>query len=126
MIFLNDDHAEKWADAVQRTGSLMEDDNVKGDFAASLFIITGIPWLYGRVMKHLHDGWIDFEPMLSMGLSSGEKTLVSLAGNLYNGGFFEDLSPYDIVAYCDSQMVKLAAAAIQMRARSVNINTVYD
>ena len=41
MIFLNDDHAEKWADAVQRTGSLMEDDNVKGDFAASLFIITG-------------------------------------------------------------------------------------
>lgn len=124
--FRNDDHAEQWAEAVEQAGALRDDDTVKADFAASLYIITGIPGLYGRVKQHIHRDWIDFEPMLEMGLSSGERLLVALAGNLYNGGFFRPHTPLDIIESCDAGMVELAVTALYIRRQTVNINTVFD
>ena len=88
MIFMDNDHAQRWAAAIQTAGAVRDDDTVKGDFGASLYILTGLPSVYDRVEKHIHHSYIDFEPMLHMGLSTGETILVALAGNLYNGGFF--------------------------------------
>ena len=53
MIFLNDTHAEKWAEAIERAGAHRDDDTVNSYFGASLFIITGIPGLYDRVKHHV-------------------------------------------------------------------------
>lgn len=126
MIFLNDTHAEKWAEAVEQAGALRDDDTVNSYFGASLFIITGIPGLYDRVKHHIYANWIDFKPMLDMGLSSGERVLVALAGNFYNGGFFGDYSPSDIVDTCDSSMTELAAKALWLRKQRIDVNTVYE
>ena len=126
MKFRNQEHIELWAEAVHQTGALKDDDTVKADYAATLYIITGIPGLYTRVKRHIHEGWIDFEPMLEMGLSSGERLLVSLAGNLYNGGFFRPNTPIDIIESCDRGMVELAATALLIRGQTVNINTAFD
>ena len=127
MMFLNEEHKEEWAAAIEKAGALTDYDTVKGDFAASLFIITGIPGLYRRAEKHVHDGWLDILAMVDgLGLSTGERILVGLAGNLYNGGFGDLCHPMDIIAYCDGEMVELATRAIRMRKQSVNINTIFE
>lgn len=126
MIFTDDTHAEQWADAIDRAGAHRDDDTVNSDFGASLFIITGIPGLYSRVKHHIHTGYIDFEAILKNGLSTGEAILVSLSGNLYNGGFFYRYTPYDIVAQCDAGMTELAAKALWLRKQRIDINTIFD
>lgn len=126
MIFRDDSHAEQWAEAIDRTGAHRNDDTVKSDFGASLYIITGIPGLYERAKWYIHEGWIDFERMLLMGLSTGESILVSLAGNLYNGRFFDRYTPYDIIARCDADMVDLATKALWLRKQRINVNKVFD
>ena len=126
MIFNSSDHAERFGAAVQTAGAVRDDDSIKGDFGASLYILTGIPSAYKRVAQHVHPGYIDFEPMFHMGLSAGETVLVALAGNLYNGGFFGGYTPQDIVSYCDEEGVTLATKAILLRKAALNINTIFD
>ena len=74
----------------------------------------------------IHPNWIDFEALLQMGLSSGESVLVALAGNFYNGGFFNEYTPSDIVNYCDAGMTELAAKALWLRKQRINVNTIFD
>lgn len=126
MIFRSDKHAEQWAEAIDRAGAVNQDDTVSAYFGASIYILTGIPFLYDRVKKHIHRDYIDFEAVLNSGISSGERILVALAGNLYNGGFFDNYTPWDIVCNLDAGMVELAATAIWLRKRRIDINTIYD
>lgn len=126
MIFRDSDHAERFGAAIQTAGAVRDDDTIKADFGASLYILTGLPSVYKRVAQHIHPGYIDFEPMFHMGLSSGETVLVALAGNLYNGGFFGGYTPQDIVSYCDTDGVELAARALALRKQRLDINTIYD
>ena len=126
MIFRDDTHAERWAEAIDQAGAHRGDDTVNSDFGASLFIITGIPFFYERFKHHIHTGYIDFEAILKNGLSTGEAILVSLAGNLYNGGFFDRYTPSDIVSYCDEDMTELAARAIWLRGQRIDVNTIFE
>lgn len=126
MIFKDGDHAQRFAAAIQTARAVRDDDTIKGDYGASLYILTGLPSVYSRAQQHIHPGYIDYEPMLNMGLSTGETILVSLAGNLYNGGFFDRYTPQDIVSYCDTDGVALAARALTLRKQRLDINTVFD
>lgn len=126
MIFINSDHAERFGAAIQTAGAVRGDDTIKGDFGASLFILTGLPYVYRRVKQHVHPSYIDFEPMLHMGLSTGETILVALAGNLYNGGFFDRFTPQDIVNHCDTDGVLLAARGLSLRKQRLDINTIFN
>lgn len=126
MIFTNERHAEEWAEAIDLAGAHRDDDTVNAYFGASLFLIAGIPGLYSKVKQHIHNGWLDIEPMLHMGLSCGERILVSLAGNLYNHGFFEDYTPIDIIAHCDAGMLDLAARAMMLRKQTIDVNTIFN
>lgn len=126
MIFKDNKHAQQWEEAVSAAGAVRDDGTIKGDFGASLYILTGLPGVYSRAQQHIHPGYIDFEPMFHMGLSAGETVLVALAGNLYNGGFFGGYTPQDIVSYCDTDGVELAARALALRKQRLDINTIYD
>lgn len=126
MIFRSDKHAEQWAETIDRAGAVNQDDTVSAYFGASIYILTGIPFLYDRVKKHIHRDYIDFEAVLNSGISSGERILVALAGNLYNGGFFDNYTPWDIACGLDTGMVELAATAIWLRKQRIDINTIYD
>ena len=126
MIFRSDKHAEQWAEAIDRAGAVNQDDTVSAYFGASIYILTGIPFLYDRVKKHIHRDYIDFEAVLNSGISSGERILVALAGNLYNGGCFDNYTPWDIACGLDTGMVELAATAIWLRKQRIDINTIYD
>lgn len=126
MIFRSDKHAEQWAEAIDRAGAVNQDDTVSAYFGASVYILTGIPFLYDRIKKHIHRDYIDFEAILDNGISSGERILVALAGNLYNGGFFDNYTPLDIACGLDTGMVELAVTAIWLRKQRIDINTIYD
>lgn len=126
MIFMNNEHAARWRSALETAKAVTSDGTVNVDFGASLYILTGLPSVYKRVEQHVHHGYIDFEPMLNMGLSTGETILVALAGNLYNGGFFDRYTPEDIVSFCDTDGVALAARALTLRKQRLDINTVFD
>ena len=122
MIFKDNDHAQRWEEAVGTAEAIRNDGTIKGDFGASLYyILAGLPSVYDRAQQHIHPGYIDFEPMFHMGLSSGETVLVALAGNLYNGGFFGGYTPQDIVSYCDTHGVMLATQALLLRKRKLVI-----
>ena len=122
MFFFGHEHKKRWKEAVQSAGGVITDGTIKGDFGASLYILTGMPDVYSMVEKHIHRGYIDFDAMLHMGLSSGETVLVCLAGNLYNGGFFEGYTPADIIEKCDVESIALAVRAIMIRSQRFNIN----
>lgn len=126
MIFRSDKHAEQWAEAIDRAGAVNQDYTVNTYFGASIYILTGIPFLYDRIKKHVHRDYIDFEAILDSGISFGERILVALAGNLYNGGFFDNYTPWDIACGLDTGMVELAATAIWLRKQRIDINTIYD
>lgn len=121
MLIIKEEHAKKWKEAIIYAGAVGADGTVDADFGASLYIITGIPSLYERVKRHIRGGYIDFDKILNAGLSSGERTLVALAGNLYNGGFSELCSPHKIVSSCDKNMVELAAGAILLRSDRIEL-----
>lgn len=123
ILFKNAEHKERWVEAVKLAECVRSDKGVIKYFSSSLFIITGIPELYERIKQHIHCGWIDFDAILDNRLSKGEKILVSLAGNLYNGGFFEEYMPSDIIAYCDEGMVELATKAILARKVGSMLNS---
>ena len=126
MIIIDKGHAERLESALHAAGAIRDNGTVNVDFGASLYILTGLPSVYDRAQQHIHPGYIDFEPMFHMGLSSGETVLVALAGNLYNGGFFGGYTPQDIVSYCDTDGVALAARALALRKQRLDINTIYD
>ena len=126
MIFMNSEHAQRWNEAVGTAGAIRDDGSINADFGASLYILTGITSAYSRIWPHIHCGYIDFELILNSGLSAGETILVALAGNLYNGGFFNRYTPEDIVNLCDVDSVSLAARALCLRKQRLNIDTIFS
>lgn len=118
-------HKELFANALNKAEAINPNGKLKADFAASLYIITGIPDMYERVKEHIHSGYIDFESMFEVPFSTGENIMLALAGNLYNGGFFNDYTPWSIIATCDRDTTQLAAEAISIRNQSWNINEIY-
>lgn len=64
--------------------------------------------------------------MLEMNLSSGERLIVELAGNFYNGGFFDGYKPSDIIEKLDADTVELVARAFVLRRQRIDVNTIFD
>lgn len=116
MFYSDDNHPARLREALALTGAVKADGRIASDFGASLYLLTGLPSVYGRARKFMGRGYIDFGSLLAqLALSSGEEILVSLAGNLYNGSFFAGYTPLDIISACDSDTVQLACAALLLR-----------
>ena len=126
MIIIDSSHAERLESALHMAGAIRDNGTVNTDFGASLYILTGLPSVYSRIWPHIHCGYIDFEPMLNAGLSTGEHILVALAGNLYNGSYFDRFTPIDIVSYCDADGVELATQALRLRKQRLDIGIVRE
>ena len=122
MDFISAKHKLDWAEALQAARAVRQDGSIKADFGASLYILTGLPDVYERAKSAIEPGMIDFYKILEKGLSKGERILVSLAGNLYNGGFFAEYTPLDLVASLDADRLALAVAALALRKKNLNIS----
>ncbi len=120
MFYSDENHEARFREALALTGAIKEDGHIEAYFGASLYLLTGLPYVYGRAKKFLGAGYIDFGSMLAqLALSSGEEIAVSLAGNLYNGSFFAGYTPLDIISTCDGPTVQLACSALLFRKSRV-------
>ena len=89
----------------------------EGGLRASLYILTGLPGVYDRAQQHIHPGYIDFEPMFHMGLLLlARPSLWRWPGTFTTVDSSGGYTPQDIVSYCDTDGVALAARALLLRS----------
>lgn len=123
MFYSDENHQKRLREAFALTGAVKADGHVDSDFCASLYLLAGMPSVYSRAKRFLSRGCIDFPEMLDgLGFSAGETILVSLAGNLFNGGFFDRYTPVDIIGYCDCDTVQLVCSALMLRKSRLKIS----
>jgi hypothetical protein len=122
MNFVNEQHKERFKEALRLSGAVGKNGNIDGDFGASLFLLAGLDWVYPRIKRFITKGQLDFEGMLGLGLSSGESMAVEFAGNLYNGRFFVDYTPLDLIVRADDEVFSLVMAAFVLRRQKLHVS----
>lgn len=129
-IFTDREHALKWAELVDITGAVESDRNkVNPSFGTSPYLLTAIVSLRDDLKGYVFNGWIDFERLMDdkmKRLSSGEKVVVLLAGNLYNEAY--NYNPSDIINKCDGTLIQVSLVAIELRANRIEmkLSTVFE
>lgn len=118
-LFLNQRHIDAFKEALEMSDAVLKGGIIDPALCASLYIITGIEGMWERAKEFVIPGWIDFDQLLRMPVSSGERVMLELAGNLDCGRYFERYTPSSIITKCDIRMVDLAVVAIWMRSRIV-------
>lgn len=122
MLYMKSGHLNKLLEALNRTNAIKENGRIDSYYGASLYLLTGLEYAWPRLKKHVHPGYIDFEPMLNSGLSSGEAIIVRLAGNFYNGGFWNGMTPFDVMNTLDAGMFDMAMTATMLRKRKLTVD----
>jgi hypothetical protein len=123
MNFVNEQHKTHFEEALGLAGAVDNAGHISAYFGASLFLLSGLEYVYPRIRRFISKGQIDFEPMLGLGLSSDENMAVEFAGNLYNGHFFKGYSPIDLVADLDTEFFSLVVSALILRKQNLNISS---
>lgn len=107
-MFINEEHMKRFYEEV---GSPVK----ARSYGIAMFILTGMPSLYPRVTPYVDKEahWIDFREMTArVQMSNGERHLVDLAWNIYNGGIAVEI--FDIMNGCSPTLIKLAMYAINI------------
>lgn len=113
--FLSPEHMAYFISALEQTDKVRSDGRIDAYYGASLFLLTGLEYAWPRLRKYVSVDCIDHGAMLDeVCLSRGEVLIVRLAGNLYNGGFWQD-SPWDLVAETDEECFALALEGLRLR-----------
>nr|DAL85280.1 MAG TPA: Protein of unknown function (DUF2538) [Caudoviricetes sp.] len=115
MFYIDDGHRARFEDALRASGALKTDGKISAYYGASLYLLTGLTGAWPRLSQYVELGCIDFPEILdNVVLSSGERLIVQLAGNFYNGGFWE-ASPLDLVGELDVESFALCLEALRAR-----------
>lgn len=113
--FLSPEHKSDYIDALEITGAVGPDNGISSYFGASLYLLTGLRGAWSRLKRYIGCSFIDHGAALDdLRLSRGEVLIVRLAGNLYNGGFWED-SPWDLISELDAETFGLSLEALRLR-----------
>lgn len=115
-MFLSDKHIQNFCEAVSLIPDAIADKGTRrlsSYYGASLFLLAGLDaW---PQLRRFCTGYIDIGGMLNeLSLSSGEALVVRLAGNLYNGGFWNG-TPLDLVCELDGKYSELCLNALHLR-----------
>ncbi len=83
--WMYDGHREAMKQAVAETPAIKA-GRLDREYAAALYLLTGMEYVWPRLKQYANRDGIDHEGMLDEPLSCGERLIVGLAGNLFNGG----------------------------------------
>ena len=109
-------HFTRWEAAVNQT-----ELPARRHMLAPLFLLTGMPHAWPRLHNYVRPGFIEFDKIaLNEPLSAGEKQIVCLAANLYNGS--ESCSLFNIFSCCDDKMQKIAVLGIEWAYKTQSPN----
>ncbi len=112
--WMYDGHQEAMEQAVKKTPAIKKGVLSK-EYAASLYLLTGLESAWSVLQKYVNRDGIDHKGMLDEPLSEGERLIVGLAGNLFNGGIYIDFTPIDLIDSLDGAMLVMAINGILLR-----------
>lgn len=116
MKFIYMEHAARMREAVETVGAAEPDGRLNREYAATLYLLTGMEFTWPRLKKYTGRRSIDCEAMIeNLRLSRGEELIVALAGNLFNGRTYSSFQPIDLIDRLDNNMLELAINGIALR-----------
>jgi len=113
--WMYDGHREAMREAIARTHAINARGNLRRDYAASLYLLTGMETVWPRIEKYAWWDDIDYEGMLNEPLSHGERLVVRLSRSLLKGSTRVDFTPIDLISDLDDDMFELAINGIILR-----------
>ncbi len=122
MRFAHAEHRGRMKEAMKAAKAVSPSGWLDREYAAALFILTGMEWTWPRLKPYTGERYIDCEGMLNdLHLSKGEELLVSLAGNLFNGRTYSSFQPIDLIDVLDDEMLQLAITGFAIRRSDTNL-----
>lgn len=115
MKWMYDGHREAMKQAAAGTRAINRAGVLSREYAAALYLLTGMEYAWPRLKQYANRDGIDHDGMLDEPLSRGEKLIVGLAGNLFNGCIYVDFAPIDLIDHLDDDMLELAINGIALR-----------
>lgn len=124
--YMNKEHQERFSNLLRKHSKVFSDGKVDSEYATAYFLLTANYYVWNKVSKYIDDDGIDFDVMdENCVFSSGESLIVKLAGNLFNGSFYRDISPINFIANLDTEHFQIIMDAFKVRKMGGNLNIDY-
>lgn len=113
--FIDKHHSVRMFSLLNKSGKYDErTGKVDIEYGTAFYLLSSIEDIYRKALPFIGDG-IQFKNMLAkQDFSSGEKVIVKLAANLFNGNN-KNIVPLDIIGYLDNELFETAMCAMSMR-----------
>ncbi len=115
MKWMYDGHREAMKQAVAETWAVNKTRSLSREYAAALYLLTGMESAWPRLKQYANRDGIDHYRMLDEPLSYAEQLIVGLSGNLFNGGTYVDFAPIEFIDHLDDELLELAINGIKLR-----------
>lgn len=109
LVFTSEIHRESFNRVQGRTDR-------KG-LKTALYLLTSFPRLAYNIEDYLTEHGLDVEKLMNLRLSSGERAVVALALNIYNGYLSDEVSlnPYELFGCLDEEYRNVVVKALEFR-----------
>lgn len=126
MHYKDKEHQERFLNLIRKHDKAFSNGKVDSEYATAYFLLTANYYVWNKVSKYIDDDGINFMAMSEdCVFSSGELLLVKLAGNLFNGSFYKDISPLDFISTLDTEYFRVIMEAFKTRKMGGNLNKNY-
>lgn len=121
IFFKSEGHKTRFLEGIQAIGKVY-DGMIDQEYGAALYLLTANLSIWDRISEYVGRFGIDVPTMLKeVHFSSGEATLVMLAGNLLNNQ--TQVNALDLV-FVDNGNFNVALTALQLRRKSLRIDDI--
>jgi hypothetical protein len=112
MFFTSETHRQRFTQVMEQIGKVY-DGKLDPEYGAAIYVLTATGGTWDKAGSYVDRDGIDFETMLEeVHFSSGYRTLILLAGNLFNGN--QHLDPLEFMRL-DEANFKVAVTALTLR-----------
>lgn len=113
--FIDKHHSVRMFSLLNKAGKFNEESGkVDIEYGTAFYLLSSVEDIYRKALPYIGDG-IQFKNMMAkQDFSSGEKVIVKLAANLFNGNH-KNITPLDIIGYLDNELFETAMCSMSMR-----------
>ncbi len=117
-----DGHREAFQEALSQICAVNQDGKLNREYGTALYLLTGLEDAWPQLSQYVTLGGIDHAKMLRRAaLSTGEKLIVGLSGNLFNSHTYVKFTPVDLIDYLDSDTWKMVLVAFAIRRGTLTL-----